>query len=104
MKRIVFVNLHADWMLLETAEVHIFKYSKAIKHGYLLNYLLSHPEYEVCNYVNDRAATLISGGSEKLHSFLNLFAGMEWSAVYKWNKIPKSKITTIKSTKRDSYR
>lgn len=99
MKRIVFVNLHADWMLLETAEVHIFKYSKAIKHGYLLNYLLSHPEYEVCNYVNDRAATLISGGSEKLHSFLNLFAGMEWSAVYKWNKIPKSKITTIKSTK-----
>lgn len=99
MKRIVFVNLHADWMLLETAEVHIFKYSKAIKHGYLLNYLLSHPEYEVCNYVNDRAATLISGGSEKLHSFLNLFAGMEWNAVYKWNKIPKSKITTIKSTK-----
>lgn len=99
MKRIVFVNLHADWMLLETAEVHIFKYSKAIKHGYLLNYLLSHPEYEVCNYVNDRAATLISGGSEKLHSFLNLFAGIEWNAVYKWNKIPKSKITTIKSTK-----
>ena len=46
MKRIVFVNLHADWMLLETAEVHIFKYSKAIKHGYLLNYLVSAEQTE----------------------------------------------------------
>lgn len=99
MKRIVFVNLHADWMLLETAEVHIFKYSKAIKHGYLLNYLLNHSEYEICNYVNDRAATLVSGGSDRLHTFLNLFARCEWNAVYKWNGIPKDKITTIKNIK-----
>lgn len=96
MKRIVFVNLHADWMLLETAEVHIFKYFKALKHGYLLKYLLNHPEYEVCNYVNDRALSLVSGGSERLHGFLNLFASMEWNAVYRWNGIPKKKITTIK--------
>lgn len=96
MKRIVFVNLHADWMLLETAEVHIFKYSKAIKHGYLLKYLINHSEYEICNYVNDRAATLISGGSDRLHTFLNLFARWEWNAVYRWNGIPKDKITTIK--------
>lgn len=96
MKRIVFVNLHADWMLLETAEVHIFKYSKALKHGYLLKYLLNHPEYEVCNYVNDRAFSLVSGGSERLHGFLNLFAGMEWNAVYRWNGILKERITTIK--------
>ncbi len=97
MKRIVFINLHADWMLLETAEVHIFKYSKAIKHGYLLNYLLDNPEYEVCSFVNDRAATLVSGGSDRIHSILNLFAKFEWNAVYRWNHISKEKITIIKN-------
>ncbi len=96
MKRIVFVNLHADWMLLETASVRLFKYSKAIKHGYLLNYLLNHPDYEVCNYVNDRAFSLVSGGSKALQKFINIFAPLEWKAVFKWNGISKRKITIIK--------
>ena len=52
--RVVFVNLHSDWMLVKAASVYIFKFSAAIKHGYLLKYLLEHPEYEVCNYINDR--------------------------------------------------
>ena len=43
-KRIVFVNLHSDWMLLKTASVYIFKYSAAVKHGYLMKYLLQHPD------------------------------------------------------------
>jgi len=97
-KRIVFVNLHASWMLLETAEVRLFKYSKAIKHGYLLNYLLNSSDYEVCNYVNDRAASLISGGSDAFHKFLNLFGKIEWNSVFKFNGIPKEKITIIKNT------
>ena len=58
-KRIVFVNLHSDWMLLKTASVYIFKYSAAVKHGYLMKYLLQHPEYEICNYINDRGFSWI---------------------------------------------
>lgn len=46
-KRVVFVNLHSDWMLLKSASVYLFKYSAAIKHGYLLKYLLKNPEYEI---------------------------------------------------------
>ena len=42
--RVVFVNLHSDWMLLKVAMVYVFKYSAAIKHGYLLKYLLQHQE------------------------------------------------------------
>lgn len=97
MKRIVFVNLHADWFLLESAEVRIFKYSKAIKHGYLLQYLLKNEEYEICSYVNGRALSLISGGSASLRKFINRFAKWEWNYVYKINKIPKDKITIIKN-------
>ena len=46
-KRIVFVNLHSDWMLVKAASVYVFKFSAAIKHKYLMDYLLTHPEYEM---------------------------------------------------------
>ena len=39
--RVVFVNLHSDWMLVKSASVYIFRFSPAIKHGYLLRYLLN---------------------------------------------------------------
>lgn len=32
-KRIIFVNLHSDWMLVKTSSVYLFKFSMAIKHG-----------------------------------------------------------------------
>lgn len=54
-KRIVFVNLHTDWMLLLGSMVYIFKFSPAVKHGYLLKYLLENPDYEVASVLNDRA-------------------------------------------------
>lgn len=52
--RIVFINLHGNEMLVKTMSKYVFKQSCAIKHRYLLEYLLSHPEYEICSYVNDR--------------------------------------------------
>ena len=58
-KRIVFVNLHSDWMLVKAASVYVFKFSAAIKHKYLMDYLLTHPEYEICNYINDRGLEMI---------------------------------------------
>ena len=53
-KRIVFINLHSSWMLVKVSNVYLFKNSAAVKHKYLLDYLLNHPEYEVCSYINDR--------------------------------------------------
>lgn len=97
MKRIVFVNFHEDWMLLETAQIHLFKYSNALKHGYLLKYLLDNPEYEICNFVNDRGVSLVSGGSDAFHKVLNLFSKFEVNGVYKINGLDKKKIKRIKS-------
>lgn len=95
--RVVFVNLHSDWMLVKTMSVKIFKQSAAIKHGYLLNYLLNNPEYEVCSYINDRGFSLMKNGNEALLKFLNKFKYIEHNSVLKENGINKKKITVIKN-------
>lgn len=78
MQRIVFVNLHSDWMLMRVAMVYVFKYSAAIKHGYLLKYLLDHPdEYQACNYINDRGFSLYTNGDGAMMKIANCFAGLE---------------------------
>lgn len=97
--RIVFVNLHADWMLLKTSSVFVYKFSPAIKHGYLLNYLLNHPEYEVCNYINDRGFSLLTKGNNILQKLLNLFSGLENRIILRKNGIDRNKITTITNPK-----
>lgn len=97
MKRVVFVNLHSDWMLLRTAMVYIFKYSTAIKHGYLLKFLLEHPkEYEVCNYINDRGFSLYTNGNGALIKFLNLFSGIENKITLKKNGINPKLIKVLR--------
>lgn len=93
--RIVFVNLHSDWMLLKTASVFIFKFSPAIKHGYLLKYLLEHHEFEVCNYINERGFSLLTKGNKILLKFLNLFSGIENRWILKKNNIAPSRIKVI---------
>lgn len=97
--RIVFVNLHADWMLLKTSSVMVYKFSPAIKHGYLLNYLLRHPEYEVCNYINDRGFSLLTKGNSVLLKFLNLFSRLENIIILSKNNIDRKKITVITNPK-----
>lgn len=96
MQRIVFVNLHSDWMLVKTASVYLWKFSAAIKHGYLLNYLLNSPDYEVCNYINDRGFSSLRKGNEIFLRFLNIFRYFEHNYTLKVNKIPREKITVIK--------
>lgn len=96
MQRIVFVNLHSDWMLLKSASVYLWKFSAAIKHGYLLNFLLESPEYEVCNYINDRGFSSFRSNNEPLMKFLNLFKMWEYRKTLKVNGISKDKITVIK--------
>lgn len=95
-KRIVFVNLHSDWMLLKAASVYVFKFSAAIKHGYLLNYLLSHSdEYEVCNYINDRGASWLRTDNDALMKILNVFRFAEAKTTLKVNNVDRKKIRTL---------
>lgn len=95
--RIVFVNMHACWMLMKVSDVFIFKNSPAIKHGYILKYLFDHPnEYEVCSYINDKGFSLAKGDSI-LTKFLNLFSRTEHNIILSKNGIDKKKITVIKS-------
>ncbi|MBO5525550.1 MAG: glycosyltransferase family 1 protein [Clostridia bacterium] len=98
-KRIVFVNLHSDWMLVKTASVYIFKFSAAIKHKYLLDYLLKHPDkYEICNYINDRGFSWLRNDNKPLMKFLNLFRFAEYRKTMKVNGIDRKKITLIKKS------
>lgn len=98
MQRIVFVNLHSDWMLMRVAMVYIFKYSAAIKHGYLLKYLLNHPEkYQVCNYINDRGFSLYTNGDGKFMKILNWFSGIENKITLKKNGINPNIIPVLRN-------
>ncbi len=99
MQRVVFVNLHSDWMLLKTTSVYLWKFSAAIKHGYLLNYLLDNPDYEVCNYINDRGFSSLRNDNEPLMKMLNLFRFMEHRHTLKVNGIEHKKVTVIKDPK-----
>lgn len=98
-KRIVFVNLHSDWMLLKSASVYMFKFSAAVKHGYLLKYLLERSEYEVCNYINDRGFSWLRNDNNSLMKILNIFRFAENKKTLKVNKIDKNKITVLKKPK-----
>ena len=95
--RIVFVNLHSDWMLMKVAMVYIFKYSAAIKHGYLLKYLLERPdEFEVCNYINDRGFSLFTNGEGLIMRFLSLFSRIENKITLNKNGIDHKRITVLR--------
>lgn len=95
--RVVFVNLHSDWMLVKAASVYIFKFSAAIKHGYLIKYLLEHPEYEVCNYINDRGFSSLRNDNDVLMKILNVFRYAENKMTMKVNRIDSKDITILKS-------
>lgn len=97
MQRVVFVNLHSDWMLMRVAMVYVFKYSAAIKHGYLLKYLLNHPEeYQVCNYINDRGFSLFTNGNGAFMKVLNCLSGLENRITLTKNGIKPSVIPVLR--------
>lgn len=96
MKRIVFVNLNGNAMLIKTLSKFIFKQSVAIKHKYLLDYLLDNPEYEVCAYINKKGFSLASSFGSLTMKFLNLFRFIEYKYALKKNGINPKQITLIK--------
>lgn len=95
--RVVFVNLHANWMLVKNSAVFLFKNSAALKHRYLLDYLLQHPEkYEVCNFINDRGFSIYTRGGSVIQKILHPLAYIENYLILKKNNINPKKVTVIK--------
>ena len=94
--RVIFVNLHANEMLLKTLPKFVFKQSCAIKHGYLLDYLLN-SDIEVCSYINSKGFSLMHNGNKYVLKLLNLFRFIEHNYVLKKNKIQKNKIKVLKN-------
>ena len=73
MQRIVFVNLHGNEMLVKTMNKFVFKQSVAIKHKYLLDYLLEQKDIQVCSYINQRGFSMASSLPNSILKFLNIF-------------------------------
>jgi glycosyltransferase involved in cell wall biosynthesis len=95
--RVVFINLHANEMLVKTMPKYVFKQSVAIKHKYLLDYLLSNSDYEVCSYVNENGFDLFHNGPIPVVKFVNLFRFLEHKIVLKKNEINVDKVKVLKN-------
>lgn len=92
--RIVFVNLHGNEFLVKTLNKFIFKQSVAIKHKYILDYLLSRDDVEVCSYINKRGLSLSYSTRNPL---LQSFRFIEHRIAMRKNGIPLKKIKVLKS-------
>lgn len=97
MKRIVFINLHANEFLLKPLGKYIWKQSCAFKHKYFLDYLLNNPDFEVCNYINPDGFTLVNSFPKPIMFLLKKLRFLENRLVMKLNKIPSSKIKVLKN-------
>ena len=96
-RRIVFVNLHANPMLVKTANKFVFKQSSATKHKYLLDYLLADNEFEICSYINPRGFSMASKVPNLILKILNLFRFMEHRIILKKNGIPTNAIRVLRN-------
>lgn len=94
--RIVFVNLHGNEFLVKTLSKIIFKQSVAIKHRYLLDYLLNKPNIEVCSYINEKGFSLASNLNPFLMKLLYPFRFLEHRIVMRKNGIPLNKIKVLR--------
>lgn len=97
MQRIVFVNLHGNEMLVKTLNKYIFKQSVAIKHKYLLDYLLKREDIQVCSYINKAGFSLATNLPAPIMKFLNLFRFIEHKIVMHKNGIGCKNIKVLKN-------
>ena len=96
MNRIVFINLHANEFLVKTLNKYIWKQSCAFKHKYFLEYLLSNPEIEVCNYINEDGFTLAKSLPRPIMWFLKKFRFAENRFVMRKNGLRRDQIKVIR--------
>lgn len=93
--RVVFVNLHTNEFLVKTASKYIFKQSVAIKHKYLLDYLLNETDIEVCSYINRNGTSIASSLPKPLMGILRACRFLESKWVLKKNGL-SGKIKILK--------
>lgn len=97
-QRIIFINLHTCWMLVRNSQVIYFKTSAALKHRYLLDYLLNSDEYEVCNYITEHGFSLVPNDGGILNK-LHCLRFLENKTILKKNGIDPKKVTVLTSPK-----
>lgn len=96
MQRIVFINLHANEFMVKTMSKYIWKQSCAFKHKYFFDYLLNHPDVEVCNYINDDGFTLAKSLPNPIMWFLKKFRFAENRFVMRKNGLRRDQIKVIR--------
>ncbi len=92
MRRVIFVNLHGNEFLVKTINKIIFKQSVAIKHKYLLDYLLDREDIEVCTFLNDKSMSISYTHAGKFPKWM---AKLEHRYIMKKNGIPLDKVTVL---------
>lgn len=92
MKRIIFVNLHGNEFLVKTINKIIFKQSVAVKHRYLLDYLLERDDIEVCTFLNDKSMSISYTHASKFPKWMAI---LEHKYIMKKNGIPIDKVTIL---------
>lgn len=92
MQRFIFVNLHGNEFLVKTLNKIIFKQSVAIKHKYLLDYLLNRDDIEVCTYINSKGFSLSYSHAHLVPKWL---VKLEHKYALKKNGIPANKISIL---------
>lgn len=95
-RRIVFINLHGNEFLVKTINKILFGQSCAVKHGYLLQHLLSRDDIEVCSFITKRGLSLSYTTQNPL---LQAFRFLEHRFVLHKNRIPFSKIKVISDSR-----
>ena len=92
-RRIIFINLHANEFLVKTLNKIIFGQSAAVKHRYLLDYLLERDDIEVGTFITRRGLSLSYTTQNPALQSLRFW---EHNKVLKDNGIDRKKITVIK--------
>ncbi|WP_195408421.1 glycosyltransferase [Bacteroides congonensis] len=94
MQRIIFINLHTSWMLVRNSQVIYFRTSAALKHRYILDYLLDSDKYEVCNYITEHGFSLVPNDGGALNKF-HCLRFWENKNILKKNGIDPKKVTIL---------
>lgn len=81
-------------MLVRNSQVIYFKTSAALKHRYILDYLLKNEEYEVCNFITEHGFSLVPSDADVLKG-LHCLRFLENRNILKKNGIDLKKVTVI---------
>lgn len=96
MQRIIFVNLHGNGFLIKTLNLILFKQSGAIKHKYLLDYLLTREDIEVCSFINKKGFSLSYSHAGLFPQWIDK---LEHKFTLWLNGIPQNKVKVITEEK-----